>query len=64
MIADELRRQADTFLELNELAPFIARAHRAAAHVHVDDVNDADDDMDDDDGPEDGQRSGRYFEPA
>jgi uncharacterized LabA/DUF88 family protein len=64
MIADELRRQADTFLELNELAQYIARAHRPAAHVHVDDVDEADDDIDDDDGPEDGQRSGRYFEPA
>ena len=29
MIADELRRQADTFLELNELSPYIAREHRA-----------------------------------
>ena len=28
MIADELRRQADTFLELNELSPYIAREHR------------------------------------
>ena len=26
MVADELRRQADTFLELNDLAPVIARA--------------------------------------
>ena len=26
MVADELRRQADTFLELNDLAPMIARA--------------------------------------
>jgi hypothetical protein len=64
MIADELRRQADTFLELNELSQYIARAHRPAAHVHVDEVDEPDDDMDDDEGPEDGQRSGRYFEPA
>jgi len=30
MIADELRRQADTFLELHELSAYIAREHRAA----------------------------------
>jgi uncharacterized LabA/DUF88 family protein len=58
MIADELRRQADTFLELNELAPYIARANRPAAHVHVDDDEDIDDEE------PNGQRSGRYFEPA
>jgi hypothetical protein len=27
MIADELRRQADTFVELQDLMPQIARAH-------------------------------------
>ncbi|WP_417281846.1 NYN domain-containing protein [Azospirillum griseum] len=27
MVADELRRQADNFIELQDLAPFIARAH-------------------------------------
>jgi uncharacterized LabA/DUF88 family protein len=27
MIADELRRQADNFIELMDLAPEIARAH-------------------------------------
>lgn len=64
MIADELRRQADTFLELNELSPFIARAHRPAAHVHPDDHDDPDDDMDDDDGLDDGERSGQQFETA
>jgi uncharacterized LabA/DUF88 family protein len=58
MIADELRRQADTFLELNELAPYIARANRPAAHVHVDDDEDIDDEE------PNGQRPGRYFEPA
>ncbi|HZA67279.1 MAG TPA: NYN domain-containing protein [Geminicoccaceae bacterium] len=58
MIADELRRQADTFLELNELAPYIARANRPAAHVHVDDDEDAEDDE------PNGQRSGRFYEPA
>ena len=59
MIADELRRQADTFLELQDLAPFIARAHRAAP------VDDADiiDDAEDDDAPE-GDEDDRYFEPA
>lgn len=31
MVADELRRQADTFLELQELAPWIARERRSAA---------------------------------
>ena len=58
MIADELRRQADTFLELNELAQYIAREHRPAAHVHPDD----DDDMDDD--TPDERRPGRYYQPA
>jgi uncharacterized LabA/DUF88 family protein len=60
MIADELRRQADTFLELQELAPFIAREHRpgpsmAPAPKMADDHDDdaAEDDEDD-----------RYFEPA
>src|SRR5579872_4365649 len=28
MVADELRRQADNFLELQDLAPFIARKHQ------------------------------------
>ena len=31
MIADELRRQADSFIELQELAPWIARERRATA---------------------------------
>jgi uncharacterized LabA/DUF88 family protein len=60
MIADELRRQADTFLELNDLAQYIARAHRAAAHVHADE----DEDLEDDDEGQTSQRSGRFFEPA
>ena len=59
MIADELRRQADTFLELNELAPYIARANRPAAHVH----RDEEEEVEEDDEPN-GQRSGRYYEPA
>jgi uncharacterized LabA/DUF88 family protein len=39
MVADELRRQADYFLELLDLAPFIARTHqpRAAGAVEEDD---------------------------
>src|ERR671919_509661 len=44
MIADELRRQADTFLELNELAPFIAREHRPAVHVDEELDDEAEDD--------------------
>jgi uncharacterized LabA/DUF88 family protein len=30
MVADELRRQADNFLELQDLAPFIERKHTRA----------------------------------
>ncbi len=36
MIADELRRQADEFIELADLAPWIARAHRDAAANETD----------------------------
>jgi uncharacterized LabA/DUF88 family protein len=32
MVADELRRQADVFIELQDLAPQIMRAHSGAAH--------------------------------
>ena len=32
MVADELRRQADVFIELQELAPQIMRAHSSAPH--------------------------------
>jgi uncharacterized LabA/DUF88 family protein len=32
MIADELRRQADVFIELQELAPQIMRAHNNNHH--------------------------------
>ena len=42
MVADELRRQADTFIELSDLAPQIARHPR---HDH-DHGHDADDDVD------------------
>ncbi|ABC22659.1 LabA-like NYN domain-containing protein [Rhodospirillum rubrum] len=57
MVADELRRQADTFIELLDLEPSIARAplHRepppsalAASH-HDDDDEDDEDDEDEDD---------------
>jgi uncharacterized LabA/DUF88 family protein len=69
MIADELRRQADTFLELNELAPYIAREHRPAVHVAQDQgqgqgQND-DEDEDQHDEPQDGDSDeGRFYEPA
>ena len=62
MIADELRRQADTFLELQELAPFIAREHRPAGPTTVPApqqmADDADEEADGDD------EDDRYFEPA
>lgn len=72
MIADELRRQADTFLELNELAPYIAREHRPAVHVAQDQGQSQgqgqDDDEDEDqhdDEPQDGDSDeGRFYEPA
>jgi uncharacterized LabA/DUF88 family protein len=60
MIADELRRQADTFLELHELSPYIAREHRPAVAV--------DDDEEEEDEAETpqrmGPRSGRFYQPA
>jgi uncharacterized LabA/DUF88 family protein len=58
MIADELRRQADTFLELNELSSYIAREHRPAVAV--------DDDAEDDDEeiPARPPRSGRFYQNA
>ena len=34
MVADELRRQADTFLELDELSPLIARQHANGQRGH------------------------------
>lgn len=49
MVADELRRQADTFVDLVDLAPGIARAQRreASASPHLDDGGmDADIDAD------------------
>jgi uncharacterized LabA/DUF88 family protein len=62
MIADELRRQADTFLELGELEGLIAREHRGPA-VHAGN----DDDDEDDTGPtpqRPAPRSGRSYQPA
>lgn len=70
MIADELRRQADTFLELNELAPYIAREHRPAVHVAQDQgqgqgQDDDEDEDQHDDEPQDGDSDeGRFYEPA
>jgi hypothetical protein len=58
MIADELRRQADTFLELNELSSYLAREHRAAVAV--------DDDEEDEGGeaPARTGRAGRFYQTA
>lgn len=72
MIADELRRQADTFLELNELAPYIAREHRPAVHVAQDQgqgqgqgQDDDEDEDQHDDEPQDGDSDeDRFYEPA
>ncbi len=62
MIADELRRQADTFLELSELAPYIAREHRPAVHVAEDQREDEDEDQHE---PPDGDSDeDRFYEPA
>lgn len=63
MIADELRRQADTFLELQELAPFIAREHRPGPAMAPAAAPMEDDDPEDDDAQE-GDEDDRYFEPA
>ena len=61
MIADELRRQADTFLELQELAPFIAREHRAGPSMAP--APQMDDEVDDDT-PDGDDEDDRYFEPV
>src|ERR687892_1238218 len=58
MIADELRRQADTFLELNELSSYIAREHRAA--VAIGDEGEEDDEAT----PARNSRSGRFYQNA
>jgi len=49
MVADELRRQADHFIELQELGETIARHHQPRQY-HDDDMDEEyDDDLDDDD---------------
>jgi hypothetical protein len=58
MIADELRRQADMFLDLNELAPYIAREHRPA--VAVDD----EEEEEDEEAPSRNSRPGRFYQNA
>src|ERR1700756_5015088 len=40
MVADELRRQADHFLELQSLAPFIARKHQPRPYNETEDEDD------------------------
>ncbi len=62
MIADELRRQADTFLELQNLAPFIAREHRAGPTMAP--APRMDDDAEDNEAHEGDDEDDRYFEPA
>ena len=62
MIADELRRQADTFLELQDLAPFIAREHRAGPTMAP--APRMADDVEDNDAVEGDDEDDRYFEPA
>ena len=46
MVADELRRQADTFMELQDLAPSIMRAHVHREEYHP--PHQADDEADED----------------
>lgn len=48
MVADELRRQADHFLDLDVLAPSIRRAHSGPRSAPQDDVYDEEDDYEDD----------------
>jgi uncharacterized LabA/DUF88 family protein len=59
MIADELRRQADTFLELNELSSYIAREHRAAVAVDDDPEDEEDEEL-----PVRPSRPGRHYQNA
>jgi uncharacterized LabA/DUF88 family protein len=46
MVADELRRQADHFLELQDLAPFIARKHQPRSHDYDHPAHDDDEGLD------------------
>jgi uncharacterized LabA/DUF88 family protein len=64
MIADELRRQADLFLELNDLAPVIAREHRGPAVGLGNSSSAGDEDEDDEDIPQRPHRPGRFYQPA
>ena len=50
MVADELRRQADNFVELAELAPMIARQGERPARPLTNRQPEMDDEMEDDDG--------------
>ncbi len=50
MVADELRRQADTFIELQDLAPRISRASQRDVVHHREIHRDQPDDEEDDDG--------------
>ena len=45
MVADELRRQADHFLELQDLAPFIARRHTQRSYTAVEGDEGHEDDL-------------------
>ena len=45
MVADELRRQADNFLELRDMAPLIARAQDSVAAAKIE-IGCNDDDAD------------------
>ena len=65
MIADELRRQSDTFLELHELAPFIQREHRAAVAVADNGgEGDGDGNADDEERQRPLPRSSRFYQQA
>ena len=55
MVADELRRQADHFLELETLAPFIQRNHIGGSERPGFDEGDDEEDFDDGDDYEDGR---------
>lgn len=48
MVSDELRRQADSFIDLADLAPIIGREPRGGASRQANDYDDEDEDEDDD----------------
>ena len=74
MVADDLRRAADNFIELQELAPHIQRTSPApqraveyagtAADDDDDQVDDADVDLDDDELDGEGEDEGQYYRTA